>query len=125
MENSLLGRLVKLPERKVTGWRPKAHRGKYLYAQLPPLTDARLNRAIYLWTPTQQWYVVDYWHGLKLPAVRRAVYDLLDLGWPSTTVKLTPIDPVAMSTGILHHSIPAGWTLALQGTVPRQLVHCE
>ena len=114
----------KIPNRHIKGWVPLRLGGKkHRYFCLPALKDARLKRAVYYWAPTNQYYIVDYWHGMSIHHVRRNVINQLEICWPNSQIRLTPI--VIPDDAILHHSPPRGYSIALHGDVPRQLVFCE
>lgn len=114
---------IKLIDRYVYGWQPTRPGGrKHRYFSLPDLTVVAC-RAVYLWTPTQQYYIVDYDPIMTIYEARKVFIDLMELNWPTNRIRITPID--IQTDGLLHHSPPTGWSLALHGLTPRQLVHCE
>ena len=114
---------IKLIDRYVRGWSPTRPGGrKHRYYCLPALTVVA-SRAVWLWIPTQQYYLVDYDPIMSVYEARKAFIDLMELNWPSSRIQITPI--VIAGEAMLHHSPPTGWSLALHGDTPRQLVYCE
>lgn len=114
---------IKLTDQYVYGWTPANGAGrKHRYFSLPELTVVA-NRAVYHWSVTGQYYIVDYDPMMRIHDVRKAFMDQMELNWPNNRIRVTPIDIPA--DALLHHTPPVGWSLALHGLTPRRLVHCE